>query len=267
MEVIRRFIKKKRIECFQGFFSQFRYWKETRCNEACYRWKCDIRKTLDTFRNDRFECKWAMEAHNGTRAPCMPRPPCPEIHDTKVGFQFSYANSTPASIRMEFLFEMRFIRFTCTRNEDAQARIIFLLKIESRIPRLAKYSSMHPRYTRNTDRTIRIKNDSDESRFWTMPWKRKKKEMRAKEKLSKISYRLVSLVSLRCRGETFWNLFKKEINEKKWSRCLKKGGKKNFDCTITNTREVIVKNCYFSKQSRFQSRYLKVKFHSCPKEY
>lgn len=173
-QVIRRFIKKKRIECFQGFFSQFRYWKETRCNEACYRWKCDIRKTLDTFRNDWFECKWAMEAHNGTRAPCMPRPPCPEIHDTKVGFQFSYANSTPASIRMEFLFEMRFIRFTCTRNEDAQARIIFLLKIESRIPRLAKYSSMHPRYTRNTDRTIRIKNDSDESRFWTMPWKKKK---------------------------------------------------------------------------------------------
>lgn len=52
----------------------------------------------------------ATEAHNKGDPRRRSRPPCPEIYTiyTKVGFQFSYANSTPASIRSGIPFRDAF---------------------------------------------------------------------------------------------------------------------------------------------------------------
>lgn len=75
--------------------------------------------TWNAFRNDQFECKYPIDAHNHARASCMLiRARCSEIHNTKVGLQFSYANTPLSSIRWNPFpkCEMRLIRFTRSRN-------------------------------------------------------------------------------------------------------------------------------------------------------
>lgn len=183
LQVIRRFIKKRFIEnAFKDFFFLFFNFdieKRRGVTRPVIDENATSGKRWTRFETDRFGCKWKRIIRETRAVDPVHRAPKYTRYIRKWASNFLMLIQRRPPFGMEFLFEMRFIRFTCTRNEDAQARIIFLLKIESRIPRLAKCSSMHPRYTRNTDRYDSNKETTivtNHALWTTVALKRKKKK-------------------------------------------------------------------------------------------